>query len=183
VVVHVDGPVLADPDQPGQSVLEGGTHVSADTSQRLACDASRVVMRHDEAGRLREIGARTRTIPPALRRALHHRDQGCRFPGCGGRFTQGHHLRHWAQGGPTSCRTSRCSVAGITGRCTRRATRSRGYPTGRSSSGGRTAVRYPRCRWRPRCPKTLSKCSGRVTMRRAFMSTRGPPAPAGLGSD
>jgi 5-methylcytosine-specific restriction endonuclease McrA len=102
VVVHVDGPVLADPDQPGQSVLEGGTHVSAETSQRLACDASRVVISHDEAGRLREIGARTRTIPPALRRALHHRDQGCRFPGCGGRFTQGHHLRHWAQGGPTT---------------------------------------------------------------------------------
>ena len=94
VVVHVDAPVLADPDRPGQSVLEGGTHVSAETSQRLACDASRVVMRHDEAGRLLEIGARTRTIPPALRRALHHRDQGCRFPGCGLRFTQGHHLRH-----------------------------------------------------------------------------------------
>jgi len=94
VVVHVDAPVLADPDRPGQSVLEGGTHVSAETSQRLACDASRVVMRHDEAGRLLEIGARIRTIPPALRRALHHRDQGCRFPGCGLRFTQGHHLRH-----------------------------------------------------------------------------------------
>ena len=30
VVVHVDAPVLADPDQPGQSVLEGGTHVSAE---------------------------------------------------------------------------------------------------------------------------------------------------------
>ncbi|TMK79143.1 MAG: DUF222 domain-containing protein, partial [Actinobacteria bacterium] len=45
VVVHVDAPVLADPDQPGQSVLEGGTRVSAETSQRLACDASRVVMR------------------------------------------------------------------------------------------------------------------------------------------
>jgi hypothetical protein len=74
VVVHVDAPVLADPDQPGQSVLEGGTHVSAETSRRLACDASRVVMRHDDQGRLVEIGARTRTIPPALRRALHHRD-------------------------------------------------------------------------------------------------------------
>jgi len=49
-----------------------------------------------------QVGARTRTIPPALRRALHHRDQGCRFPGCGSRFTQGHHLRHWAQGGPTT---------------------------------------------------------------------------------
>jgi 5-methylcytosine-specific restriction endonuclease McrA len=102
VVVHVDAPVLADPEQPGQSVLEGGTHVSAETSQRLACDASRVVMRHDGEGRLREIGARTRTIPPALRRALDHRDQGCRFPGCGLRFTQGHHLRHWAHGGPTT---------------------------------------------------------------------------------
>ncbi|HYR41250.1 MAG TPA: DUF222 domain-containing protein [Methylomirabilota bacterium] len=102
VVVHVDAQVLADPEQPGQSVLEGGTHVSAETSQRLACDASRVVMRHNEEGRLLEIGARTRTIPPALRRALHHRDQGCRFPGCGLRFTQGHHLRHWAHGGPTT---------------------------------------------------------------------------------
>src|SRR5882762_9914709 len=102
VVVHVDAPALADADAPGQSVLEGGAHVSAETSQRLACDASRVVMRHDGDGRVVEIGARTRTIPSALRRALHHRDQGCRFPGCGGRFTQGHHLRHWAQGGPTT---------------------------------------------------------------------------------
>jgi 5-methylcytosine-specific restriction endonuclease McrA len=102
VVVHVDAPVLADPDQPGQSVLEDGAHVPAETSQRLACDASRVVMRHDEDGRVLEIGARTRTIPPALRRALHHRDRGCRFPGCGLPFGQGHHLRHWAQGGPTT---------------------------------------------------------------------------------
>src|SRR6266498_2808738 len=102
VVVHVDAQVLADPDQPGQSVLEDGARVSAETSQRLACDASRVVMRHDDHGRLLEIGARTRTIPPALRRALHSRDRGCRFPGCGVRFGQGHHLRHWAHGGPTT---------------------------------------------------------------------------------
>ena len=40
VVVHVDAPVLADPEAPGQSVLEGGTRVSAETSRRLACDAS-----------------------------------------------------------------------------------------------------------------------------------------------
>src|SRR3989475_3325085 len=99
VVVHVDAPALVDPDQPGQSVLEDGTRVSAETSRRLACDASRVVMRHDPDGRVMEIGARTRTIPPALRRALHHRDRGCRFPGCGLRFTQGHHIRHWANGG------------------------------------------------------------------------------------
>jgi 5-methylcytosine-specific restriction endonuclease McrA len=102
VVVHVDAEVLADSDAPGQSVLEDGPRVPAGTSQRLACDASRVVMRHDADGRLLEVGARTRTIPPALRRALHHRDRGCRFPGCGVRFGQGHHIRHWAQGGPTT---------------------------------------------------------------------------------
>jgi hypothetical protein len=102
VVVHVDAPVLADADKSGQSVLDDGVRVSAETSQRLACDASRVVMRHDAEGNLLEIGARTRTIPPALRRALQHRDRGCRFPGCHARFGQGHHLRHWAHGGPTT---------------------------------------------------------------------------------
>jgi hypothetical protein len=102
VVVHVDAPALVDPEAPGQSALEDGTHVSAETSRRLACDASRVVMRHFPDGRVVEVGARARTIPPALRRALHHRDQGCRFPGCGLPLGQGHHLRHWAQGGPTT---------------------------------------------------------------------------------
>ena len=102
VVVHVDAVVLADPAQPGQAVMEEGSHVPAETSRRLACDASRVVMRHDEDGRVMEVGARTRTIPPALRRALHHRDRSCRFPGCGVRVGQGHHVRHWAQGGPTT---------------------------------------------------------------------------------
>jgi hypothetical protein len=102
VVVHVDAAVLADAEAPGQSVLEDGVRVPAGTSQRLACDASRVVMRHDAEGRVIDVGARTRTIPPALRRALQHRDRGCRFPGCGVRFGQGHHIRHWARGGPTT---------------------------------------------------------------------------------
>jgi 5-methylcytosine-specific restriction endonuclease McrA len=102
VVVHVDAAVLADGDQPGQSVLEDGARVSAETSQRLACDANRVVMREDAEGRIVEVGARTRTIPPALRRALHRRDQGCRFPGYGVRVAEGHHIRHWARGGPTT---------------------------------------------------------------------------------
>ena len=93
VVVHVEE---------DQSVLENGARVSAETSQRIACDASRVVMRHGPDGHVVEVGARTRTIPPAIRRALHHRDRGCRFPGCGVRFGQGHHIRHWAHGGPTT---------------------------------------------------------------------------------
>jgi len=39
VVVHVDAAVLADPEQPGQSVLEEGSHVPAETSRRLAWGA------------------------------------------------------------------------------------------------------------------------------------------------
>jgi len=59
-------------------------------------------MRHDANGHVVEVGARTRAIPPALRRALDHRDKSCRFPGCTVRFGQGHHIRHWAHGGPTT---------------------------------------------------------------------------------
>jgi Domain of unknown function (DUF222)/HNH endonuclease len=102
VVVHVDAEVLADVESLGQSVIEGGGRVSAETSQRIACDASRVEMRHDVDGVIVEVGPRTRTIPTALRRALAYRDHGCRFPGCDLRFGQAHHIQHWAQGGPTT---------------------------------------------------------------------------------
>ena len=141
VVVHVDAPVLVDPEQSGQSVLEDGTRVSAETSQRLACDASRVVMRHDEEGRVVEIGARTRTIPPALRRALAHRDRGCRFPGCGGRFAEGHHLRHWAHGGPTTL-----SNLALLCRRHHRAVHEEGYQVARWPDG---ALRFQRPDGRP----------------------------------
>jgi len=141
VVVHVDAPVLVDPEQSGQSVIEDGTRVSAETSQRLACDASRVVMRHDEEGRVVEIGARTRTIPPALRRALAHRDRGCRFPGCGGRFAEGHHLRHWAHGGPTTL-----SNLALLCRRHHRAVHEEGYQVARGPDG---ALRFQRPDGRP----------------------------------
>jgi len=55
---------LEDPAQPGQTALEGGIRISAETSRRLACDASRVVMRHDQNGQLVAIGARTRSFRP-----------------------------------------------------------------------------------------------------------------------
>jgi 5-methylcytosine-specific restriction endonuclease McrA len=124
------------PEQRGQSALDEGGRVSAETSQRLACDASRVVMRHDADGRIVEVGARTRTIPPMLRRALQHRDGGCRFPGCGVRFGQGHHIRHWAQGGPTK-------LSNLTLLCRRhhRAVHEEGYRVEREADG---ALRFRR---------------------------------------
>ncbi len=87
----------------GQAALEeaGGIRVSAETSRRLACDAGKVVMRHDAEGNIVDVGRKTRTIPPALRRALASRDRHCRFPGCEARRCDAHHIRHWADGGAT----------------------------------------------------------------------------------
>jgi hypothetical protein len=146
VVVHVDAGVLNDPDHPGQSVLEDGARVSAETSQRLACDASRVVMREDADGRLVEIGARTRTIPPALRRALHHRDRGCRFPGCAVRIGEGHHIRHWARGGPTTL-----SNLAMLCRLHHRAVHEEGYQLDRDPDG-ELRFRRPNGRLLPEVP-------------------------------
>jgi hypothetical protein len=50
------------------------------------------------------VGRATRTIPAPIRTALSLRDGGCRFPGCDRPpgWTDGHHIKHWADGGPTS---------------------------------------------------------------------------------
>ncbi len=102
VVLHVDPVTLAADGGPGRSELDDGTRVSAETSRRVACDASVVALAVGRNGTALDVGRRTRTIPPALRRALDARDRGCRFPGCGMRFTDAHHVRHWADGGETS---------------------------------------------------------------------------------
>ena len=87
-------------------------------------------MQHDADGRVVEVRAKTRTIPPALRRALLHRDHRCRFPGCMGRFCQGHHIRHWAHGGPTT-------LSNLTLLCRRhhRAVHEEGYQVDRAPDG------------------------------------------------
>jgi hypothetical protein len=74
---------------------------AAETSQRLACDAAVVRMVHDEAGRVLDVGRKTRTIPPSIRRALQARDGRCQFPGCSARRCDAHHVVHWADGGTT----------------------------------------------------------------------------------
>ena len=101
VMVHCDAATLAEEGEPGRSDLDG-IRVSAETSRRMACDAAVVAMVHAKDGSMLSVGRRTRTIPPHIRRALEERDRGCRFPGCGCRFTEAHHVKHWADGGETS---------------------------------------------------------------------------------
>ena len=98
VVVHVP----ADGAAPSAGQIENGPHVSAETSERIACDCSVTTIEEDQFGEPLNIGRRSRTIPPPMRRALIARDGGCRFPGCTShRYCDGHHIEHWCKGGET----------------------------------------------------------------------------------
>jgi hypothetical protein len=117
IVVHVDAETLRN-SEPGRCEIEHGPSVAAETARRLACESSVVTLLEDAAGEPLNVGRRTRSIPPAMRRALQARDRGCRFPGCTHqRYVDGHHVRHWAAGGETKlsnlvllCRTHHRAV-------------------------------------------------------------------------
>lgn len=59
--------------------LEHGPHVAAETSRRIACDSSISILHEDQDGQPLSIGRKSRVIPPAMRRALRARDEGCRY--------------------------------------------------------------------------------------------------------
>jgi hypothetical protein len=101
VVVHVDDSTFRH-SHAGRCEIEHGPSVAAETARRLACDASVVRIIENGQGEPLDVGRRTRTIPPGIRRALNVRDKGCRFPGCAfKRYVDGHHVKHWADGGET----------------------------------------------------------------------------------
>ncbi len=95
VTVHVDRSALADND--------GRSSLPIESVKRLCCDGDTVVVVENEDGEPLSIGRKTRTVPTAIKRALHARDKRCVFPGCHHtRFVDAHHIRHWSAGGETS---------------------------------------------------------------------------------
>ena len=102
MVVHIDESALAGRDATGRIHVEGGPWLSAQAARWAACDCDRVAVLERD-GLPIDVGRAQRTIPPRLRLALHVRDAGCRFPGCSvpPQRTEGHHVWHWFDGGPT----------------------------------------------------------------------------------
>jgi hypothetical protein len=125
VLVHVDAALLTAPpgrepvghgdavagDQPGRAPLsldpphpchlDDGAPLASETVRRLCCGAGIVPVVRDCDVTL-AVGRRTRSIPPAIRRALRVRHPGCSFPGCHRtRWLDAHHVVHWAHGGST----------------------------------------------------------------------------------
>ena len=109
VIIHIEADKLTAPpgDADASSAhslcsLEDGPFLSPQTARRLACDSGLLTVLEDSHGELLNVGRKTRTISPAIRRALNLRDHGCRFPGCcQSRFTDAHHIQHWCDGGET----------------------------------------------------------------------------------
>ena len=100
-MVHVDAQTLHT-HAAGRCEIEQGPAIPAETVRRLSCDASLLRVLENEHGEPLDVGRKTRTIPPAIRRALNTRDGGCRFPGCTHqRYVDAHHIEHWANGGET----------------------------------------------------------------------------------
>jgi hypothetical protein len=103
VHVHTDVETLKSDGTGAEAELEDCGHICAESSRRLSCDAGVVHWLENSDGEPLSVGRKTRSISPAIRRALKHRDGGCRFPGCTcTRFVDAHHIRHWADGGVTS---------------------------------------------------------------------------------
>ncbi|MEU5265239.1 DUF222 domain-containing protein [Amycolatopsis sp. NPDC021455] len=87
----------------GTALLGDTGTISAAEARLHACDCTvipAVLGAHSEP---LDVGRLRRLVPRGIRHALYLRDRGCAFPGCPRppRHCQGHHVRHWADDGPT----------------------------------------------------------------------------------
>jgi hypothetical protein len=78
--------------------------IPTELARRIACDSDvwRVVL-DPASGLPLDVGRAYRVAPHWIRKALHARDRGCRWPGCDApaQWVDVHHLDHWIDGGRT----------------------------------------------------------------------------------
>ena len=96
--------ILGIPERPEPGWLTWAGEIPRELAQRLACDSDiwRVVL-DPATGLPLEVGRAHRLVPHWIRKALHTRDRGCRWPGCDApmSWTDAHHLIAWYLGGRT----------------------------------------------------------------------------------
>jgi hypothetical protein len=87
----------------GRAMLGDLGTISAAEARIHACDCMLIPAVLGSKSEPLDLGRQHRLVSTPLRRALYLRDRGCAFPGCHRppRHCQGHHIRHWADGGPT----------------------------------------------------------------------------------
>lgn len=106
VVVVVDEERLRDGRGAGRVLggVDAGMLLGSETVRKLACDGHVMPLVRDAFGRILDAGRSERYITREMLKALWVRDQQCTFGGCTAPafWCDGHHLIHWADGGPTS---------------------------------------------------------------------------------
>lgn len=87
----------------GAGLTFGDDLLTTDTVRRLACDAEVVPVVLGSRGEVLDQGQAKRLFKRGQVRHLWLRDRHCTFPGCSkpARWTDAHHLVHWADGGAT----------------------------------------------------------------------------------
>jgi len=87
-----------------RSDLEEAGRIPAEAARRIACDASVARVITDARSMPLDVGRRTPVVSAPMRRAVVVRDRHCTFPGCDRPpgWCDAHHVRHWADGGPTA---------------------------------------------------------------------------------
>ena len=95
----------------GVGWLDTGAPISAAEARRLACDAQVLPAVLNGNSQPLDLGRARRLFTGPLRRALILRDRGCAFPSCDrpARWSEGHHLLGWADGGTTAL-TNACLI-------------------------------------------------------------------------
>jgi hypothetical protein len=88
----------------GEELLDAGDRLSAAAVRRLACDAEIIPAVLGSRSQVLDLGRAQRLVTAVLWLALVLRDRHCAFPGCTRPpiACDAHHIRHWADGGPTS---------------------------------------------------------------------------------
>jgi hypothetical protein len=87
----------------GAGVLPDGSHLTAATVRRLACDAHVVPSVLGSRGEILDQGQAVRLFTRPQIRHLWQRDRHCTFPGCSKPpgWSDAHHLVHWVDDGPS----------------------------------------------------------------------------------
>ncbi|MER6669439.1 DUF222 domain-containing protein [Amycolatopsis japonica] len=90
----------------GTACLDFVGRITAREARLAACDCLMIPAVLGAAGEPLDVGRMKRFVTPGQRRALNIRDGGCAFPGChrAPKHCHAHHIRHWADGGPTDLR-------------------------------------------------------------------------------
>ena len=99
IVIHTSPEALA---SGAPAELEGGGVIDGATVERLGCHARVQTVLEDSRGNAFRLGRMAREPSSAMVRQLRYRDRDCQFPACPHRrFTNAHHIVHWARGGAT----------------------------------------------------------------------------------